>query len=306
MNFFYSPGYDLGRGLPMRSVHGFVLDRPSRTKAALITDHGVDPGAFMAPPEASLADFDVVHSPRVLASLRAGDAVARAVEMPLLRYLPSLLTRRAVVDPQVAAAGGTIAALRAAADGAWSANLSGGFHHARPDLAHGFCLVNDVALGVAVLRREGFQRKVLVIDLDAHQGDGNAAAFDGDDDVMTVSLHEEALFPHPKLASTIDVGLRSGIGDDDYLGHVEATLNVIGRRFRPDIVVYVAGVDPFVGDPLSSLRVSKDGLRRRDEHIARFARSLGAGLVVLPAGGYTADSPGLSAAGMAAIAQLAP
>lgn len=306
MNFFYSPRYDLGRGLPMRTVHGFVLDRPSRTKAALINDHGVDPTAFTAPPLASLADFEVVHSARVLASLRAGDGVARAVEMPFLRYLPSMMTRRAVVDPQVAAAGGTVAAIRAAADGAWSANLSGGFHHARPDLAHGFCLVNDVALAVAVLRRDGLHRKFLTIDLDAHQGDGNAAAFDGDNSVMTVSLHEQALFPHPKLGSTIDVGLRSGIGDDDYLGHVEATLNVIGRRFKPDIVVYVAGVDPFVGDPLSTLRVSKDGLRRRDEHVARFARTMEAGLVVLPAGGYTADSPGLSAAGMAVIAQLAP
>jgi len=211
-----------------------------------------------------------------------------------------------VLAPQMAAAGGTVAALRLAAQGGWVANLSGGFHHARPDRAHGFCLVNDVAVAVALVRASGTSPRIAIIDLDAHQGDGNAAAFADDDNVWTLSLHEEALFPKPKLRSTIDVGLSSHMQDAEYLDALEAALRVLGKKFHADVVVYVAGVDPHADDPLSSLQITNEGLVRRDERVARFAREQGAGLVVLPAGGYTRDSPGLAAAGMAAIAQLAP
>jgi histone deacetylase 11 len=117
--------------------------------------------------------------------------------MPFLKYLPSSFVYRAVTQSQLAAAAGTRAAILAAAEGAWCVNLSGGFHHARPNLSHGFCLLNDVALGVAALRANGNSPRIAIIDLDAHQGDGNAAAFSGDANVATVSVHEEALFPKP-------------------------------------------------------------------------------------------------------------
>ena len=302
----YSKQYDLGGGLPLRSVHGFVLDRPSRTRASLIEDHGVPPTSFEEVAPTDVGALTNVHAPELAAQLQRSDGIARAVEMPPLRFLPSFLVRRAVLEPQLAAAGGTREAVAIAASGGWAANLSGGFHHARPNRAHGFCLINDVALAIEALRSKGERRRIAIVDLDAHQGDGNAAAFQGDTEVVTLSLHEEALFPHPKLASTIDVGLPSNTGDDAYGKYVEAALRVLGRQIKPEIVIYVAGVDPHVDDPLSSLRCSADGLRRRDERVARFAREMGAGLVVLPAGGYTSASPKLSAAGMAAIAAFAP
>ncbi len=309
MKFFYAHSYNLGRGLPVRAVHGFVLDRPSRTRAQLIEQHGVDVDAFVSPEPVPLSQFAGLHTDGLLAALQGSSGVARAVEMPVLKFLPSRFTYGAVTAPQLAAAAGTKAAMLAAADGAWCVNLSGGFHHARPDLAHGFCLLNDVALGVAALRARGLSRRIAIIDLDAHQGDGNAAAFAGDDDVVTLSVHEEALFPRPKLKSTIDVGVPSHLDDDAYLAYVDAALNVLarqsgGRTF--ELVVYIAGVDPHVRDPLSSLRVSASGLVRRDERVARFAKEHGAGFVMLPAGGYTQESPVLSAAGMHAAAQLAP
>jgi acetoin utilization deacetylase AcuC-like enzyme len=145
---------------------------------------------------------------------------------------------------------------------------------------------------------------VAIIDLDAHQGDGNAEMFSDDPDVATLSVHEEALFPKPKLRSTIDVGVPSHLGDDSYLTYVDAALNVLARRFRPELIIYIAGVDPHETDPLSTLRVSADGIVKRDEQVARFAREHRAGLVMLPAGGYTTESPKLSAAGMNAVAQL--
>lgn len=306
MKFFYAQSYNLGRGLPVRAVHGFVLDRPSRTRAQLIEQHGVDGDAFLSPAPVALSQFAGLHTDALLAALQQSSGVARAVEMPVLRFLPSRFTYGAVTAPQLAAAAGTKAAMLAAADGAWCVNLSGGFHHARPDLAHGFCLLNDVALGVAALRARGVSRRIAIIDLDAHQGDGNAAAFADDADVATLSVHEEALFPKPKLTSTIDVGVPSHLDDDAYLAYVDAALNVLARQFAPELVVYIAGVDPHVRDPLSSLRVSASGLVRRDERVARFAKEHGAGFVMLPAGGYTQESPVLSAAGMHAAAQLAP
>ncbi len=304
--FLFSPGYDLGRGLPLRSVHGFVLDRPTRTRAALIEHHGVDAGVFEAVDPCDVAQLTTVHTPALTAKLQTSAGIADAVEMPPLAYLPGLMTRHAVLKPQLAAAGGTSYAIAAAAEGAWVLNLSGGFHHARPDRAHGFCLVNDVALGVYGLRARGNHRRVVIIDLDAHQGDGNAAAFAAAANVFTLSVHEEGLFPHPKLRSSLDVGLPSALGDEGYADAVEAALRNLNEKFKPEIIVYIAGVDPWIGDPLSTLRVSADGLRRRDERVARFARERGAGLVVLPAGGYTRTSPLLSAAGMAAVAALAP
>ena len=306
MHFYTSPAYDLGRGLPFRQIHGFVLDRPTQTRRLLAERHGVADDAFRVPSTCDLKDFVGIHTPRALAALRTRAGLADAVEFPALRFLPSFVGRRAVLEPQLAAAGGTVDAILAAVDGQWSANLSGGFHHARPNVAAGFCLLNDVALGVHRMRAAGHRRRIAVVDLDAHQGDGNAAAFDDDDDVYTLSVHEGALFPNPKLQSDLDVALHSHMEDAAYLRHLDDALAMMLQAFRPEIVVYVAGVDPWAKDPLSSLQVSADGLRRRDERIARFTRDLGAALVVLPAGGYTPTSPALSAAGLAAIAQLAP
>ncbi|MFP6602608.1 MAG: hypothetical protein VB862_08780, partial [Pirellulaceae bacterium] len=188
-------------------------------------------------------------------------------------------------------------ALAAAAEGRWAFNLSGGYHHARPDLSHGFCLVADVALAVHRLRAGGKRPNILVLDLDLHQGDGNAAAFRGVETVFTASMHEEAVFPFPKLDSDLDVGLASGMADAEYLDHLDACLANISERFQAQILVYVAGSDPFVEDRMGSLRISREGMRERDRRVASYARRQGAALVALTAGGYSESSPDVTAAG---------
>ncbi len=210
----------------------------------------------------------------------------------------------AIVAPQLHAAGGTCAALRAAADGDWAINLSGGYHHARPDLSHGFCLVNDVAIAVARLRREGTRRRILIADLDLHQGDGNARFFEADDEVFTFSMHERGIFPLPRAQSDLDMDLPAGTGDATYLERLERALDEIRARFAPEVVVYVAGSDPFERDPLGSLRLTPEGLAMRDQRIARFAQELGCPLVVLPAGGYSEESATLTALGFAEISAV--
>ncbi|MEZ4470846.1 MAG: histone deacetylase [bacterium] len=306
MHWYDHPGYVYGRrivGLP-RQIHGFTRDRAAQIRRLLRAD-GLAKVACVPTPVTEDA-LRAVHTPEVVAGLRDRFALAEAIELPWLTALPTLFVRPLVVHPQLRAAGGTIEALAAAATGDWAINLSGGFHHARPDKSHGFCLINDVALAVDALRKQGERKRILVLDLDLHQGDGNAAAFAGDAEVFTVSMHEDAAFPHPKLASDVDLPLASGIGDQVYLRHLDRLLAALPDRFSPEIVVYIAGTDPLEADPLGSLRMTIEGIVERDRRVARYTRAAGAGLVMLPAGGYSPASPAAAAAGMAAVAREAP
>ncbi len=306
MRWYFAPEYDYGRNLPQHeAVHGFILDKPSRIRRHLITADVAGESDFERPAPVDEAEVSEVHEPGVVFDLRDSYAVSRAVEFDALALLPAETVWEAVVSPQLHACGGTCAGLRAAADGEWAINLSGGFHHARPDLAHGSCLVNDLALAVARLEREGAMRPILVVDLDLHQGDGNATFFAKDDRVFTFSMHEQAAFPVPKMQSDLDVGLPQKTGDDDYLERLELALAEIDERFTPEVVVYVAGSDPFEHDPLGSLQLSLEGLTERDRRVARYAAKHDCGLVVLPAGGYSDQSAALTAAGFAEIATVA-
>lgn len=306
MRWYFAPEYDYGRNLPQhRAVHGFVLDKPSRVRRHLITADVAGESDFERPVPVDEAEVSEVHESGVVFDLHDAYAVSRAVEFDALALLPEETVWQAVVAPQLHACGGTCAGLRAAADGEWAINLSGGFHHARPDLAHGSCLVNDVALAVARLEREGRMRPILLVDLDLHQGDGNATFFAKEDRVFTFSMHEQAAFPVPKAMSDLDVGLPQRTGDDGYLERLELALAEIDERFTPEVIVYVAGSDPFEHDPLGSLQLSPEGMTERDRRVARYAAERGCGLVVLPAGGYSDQSAALTAAGFAEIAAVA-
>jgi acetoin utilization deacetylase AcuC-like enzyme len=306
MQWFYSKGYDYGGGLPgePREIHGFVLRKPAEIRDRLVTSGVVGSSDFHRPTAVTEDELRDVHTADLIARLHDPSAVATAIELSEAAFLPPAILWSAVVAPQLLAAGGTCEALRAAADGEWAINLSGGFHHARRDLSHGFCLVNDVALGIARLRREGLMRPTLIVDLDLHQGDGNASIFEAIDDVFTLSAHEQWLFPMPKMRSDLDVGLPNGIGDDEYLRRVDEVLARAGEQFEPEIVVYVAGSDPYEGDPLGSLQLTKAGLLARDRRVARFAVERACALGTLPAGGYSAESPAITAAGFQAIAEI--
>jgi hypothetical protein len=196
MLWFYEPGFDYGDG-QVADVHGFVLDKPSRIRAGLVAA----PPDFVSPASLDMDDFRRFHDPAVLANLRDATAVARAVELDVLAEMPDEMVFEWVCKPQLLATAGTYSALRAAAQGHWAANLSGGYHHARRTLSHGFCLVNDVAIGIARLRHEGVRRRTLIVDLDLHQGDGNATAFADDRDVDTLSVTSRISSPFPRCTA---------------------------------------------------------------------------------------------------------
>jgi acetoin utilization deacetylase AcuC-like enzyme len=164
--------------------------------------------------------------------------------------------------------------------------LGGGFHHAFPDHGEGFCLINDVAIAVRALRREGAIDRAIVIDCDVHHGNGTAAIFSGESEVFTFSMHQEHNYPAWKPPSDLDLGLADGTGDAEYLSLLDKQLPSTLEDHGPDLAFYLAGADPYREDQLGGLGLSLDGLRQRDELVLRLLGDAGVPVATVLAGGY--------------------
>lgn len=195
----------------------------------------------------------------------------------------------AMVERSRRSAGATLAACRSALDRGVGINLAGGTHHAHRAHGEGFCVFNDAAVAARAMQAEGLARRVLVVDLDVHQGDGTAAIFEGDATVTTLSIHGRQNFPFRKRASTIDVELDDGTTDDAYLATLATVLPRAIDRARPDLAVYLAGADPFEGDRLGRLGLTKAGLADRDRMVLDRLAALGIPVAIAMAGGYAED-----------------
>jgi acetoin utilization deacetylase AcuC-like enzyme len=235
---------------------------------------------LLEPFEATLDDLRLVHHDRYLEQLADGSLDAAAVRKIGVPWSPALWRRSRLASQ------GTLMATCAALEDGLAANLAGGTHHAFPGHGEGFCVLNDVAVAIRVLQRDGQVRRALVIDLDVHQGNGTAAIFADDADVFTFSMHGERNYPTRKMRSTLDVGLADGMGDDEYLARLRGHLVDILAGFVPDIVFYLAGVDPVRGDRYGRLALSDAGLRQRERCVLEACRSRGLPVVITIAGGY--------------------
>ena len=247
----------------------------------ILSDEGLlDPSAIIEPAQAALDDLRLVHSDGYLDKL-ANDRLDASEVRRLGVPWSSALWRRSRLAAQ-----GTLEAARAALVDGLAGNLAGGTHHAFPDHGEGFCVLNDVAIAIRVLQRERRIRTALVIDLDVHQGNGTAAIFADDRSVFTFSMHGERNYPLQKMQSTLDVGLADGLGDHEYLAVLDLHLPGILTSFTPDIAFYLAGVDPVQGDRYGRLRLTEDGIARRDRYVLEACRSGSIPAVVTIAGGY--------------------
>jgi acetoin utilization deacetylase AcuC-like enzyme len=224
-----------------------------------------------------------VHAPAYVRRLREG-ALDRREERALgLPWSRELVERaRRSVQATVQAAGDAL-------DGGLGMNLGGGTHHAGREQARGYCLFNDVPVCVAALRRAGRLGRVLVVDCDVHQGDGTAELFAGDAETFTLSIHGGANYPFKRAVSDLDVDLRTGTGDDEYLSALRRALDVAVPAARPGLVFYLAGADPWEGDRLGRLALTKPGLAARDALVLDTAAAAGAPVCVCLAGGYAPD-----------------
>jgi len=185
--------------------------------------------------------------------------------------------------------GATIAAAHAALDDGVAANLAGGTHHAFADRGEGFCVFNDVAVAARALQRDQLARRIAIVDLDVHQGNGTAAIFAGDPSVFTFSMHGEKNFPFKKEVSDLDVPLADGTGDEEYLSLLQSHLHDVLNRHQPDFVFYLAGADPFEGDRLGRIKMTINGLKRRDEIVMEACTRARLPVAISMSGGYAND-----------------
>jgi acetoin utilization deacetylase AcuC-like enzyme len=184
------------------------------------------------------------------------------------------------------AAGGTILAGQLALRAGFASNLSGGFHHAYSSHGEGFCAINDVAVAIRRLQSDNAIKKAIVVDTDVHHGNGTAHIFRDDDSVFTLSIHQENNYPGHKPPSNLDLPLDDGIEDDEYLSTLLPAVEKSLDDFRPDILFYVGGADPFCEDQLGGLRLTKSGLKARDKGVFQLARIRNIPVATTLAGGY--------------------
>ncbi|MBI5274973.1 MAG: histone deacetylase [Burkholderiales bacterium] len=269
--------------LPLPTGHRFPMAKYRLLRDRLAAE--VPTVRLMPAPAATDGELALAHQPSYIAAISDGTvdpAVMREIGFPWSTAMAER-ARRSV--------GATIAACRVALREGLAANLAGGTHHAYAHKGGGFCVFNDAAVATRLVQAEAAraQRRpfhVAIVDLDVHQGNGTAAIFRGDPTVFTLSLHGEKNFPFRKEAGSLDVDLPDGCGDEAYLQALEGALEVLGHRFTPDFVIYLAGADPHEGDRLGRLKLTWDGLEARDRRVLDWAWQRGVPLAFAMAGGY--------------------
>jgi acetoin utilization deacetylase AcuC-like enzyme len=265
---------------PLPEGHRFPVAKYELLRGAVIADGIVASDRVLDPARADDDALELVHTREYVQRFARG--LLEPAELRRLGFPWS----PALVERSYRAVGGTIAAARhALADGV-AMNLAGGTHHAFPDHGEGFCVFNDVAVALRLLQREHLVRRAAVVDLDVHQGNGTHAIFAGDADVFTFSMHGGKNYPFHKVAGTLDIELEDGTGDDEYLDVLRDALPRVLAAASPDLVVYIAGADPHEGDRLGRLRLTFDGLARRDDMVLDACREVGIPVAVTIGGGY--------------------
>jgi acetoin utilization deacetylase AcuC-like enzyme len=220
------------------------------------------------------------------------DRVSRGLLSPAEQREIGFPWSLAMVERSRRSVGATIGACRSALPEGVAVNLAGGTHHAYVARGSGFCVFNDVVVAARLIQTENLGRtnkkdfRVAIVDLDVHQGNGTASILRDDPSVFTLSLHGEKNFPFRKEASDLDVGLPDGAGDSEYLAALDGALDRLFERFSPDLMIYLAGADPYEGDRLGRLKMTVGGLEQRDRKVFAAALERGIPVAVTMAGGY--------------------
>ncbi|MBM4386807.1 MAG: histone deacetylase [Deltaproteobacteria bacterium] len=276
MKIVYSPGYaaDIGEHVFPTEKYGMIIE-------LLLREGAVERGDIIEPEPPDWGDLETVHTREYIDDLKNARRTFRTIpsELPISGE---------IIRWVILGAGGTRLACETALKEGICFHCGGGFHHAFPDHAEGFCYVNDVAYGVKKTLDSGMIKRAAVIDCDLHQGNGTAYIFGNDDRVFTFSIHQERLYP-VKQRSSLDIGLDDYTGDDEYLERLDKALEHIFCNFKPEFCLYVAGADPYKNDLLGNLKLTIDGLKKRDEMVFSRCAENRVPCAVTLAGGYAAD-----------------
>lgn len=266
-------GVDIGAHVFPTNKYALLIDR-------LLADGTLSPTEIVDPDPADEDELRRVHTPGYVSRCLSGKLSATEIAQLELPWSPALL------EASMRCVRGTSMAARLALEHGVGIHIGGGFHHAFPDHGEGFCVFNDPACAVRTLLAEGRIERAIVIDCDVHQGNGTAAIFANDPAVATFSIHQQDIYPFYKPPSTVDVGLGSGTGDEQYSRELSSSLIPLIATHQPELAIYVAGADPYVEDQLGSLALSIDGLRHRDELVLGACEQHQIPVAVVLAGGY--------------------
>jgi len=273
----YSAKYEIDIG-----DHVFPTDKYRRIREYLLREQVATEADFVEPPSPDLEDIRLVHTREFVDEMEHVRWTPRTVrsELPLTEE---------IVHGYFLHASGTTLGCRLAIEEGKCVHLGGGFHHAFADHAEGFCYVNDMAVGVAKMLQTGRVKRAAVLDCDLHQGNGTARIFQKDSRVFTFSIHQEALYP-VKERSSMDIGLGNDVGDVEYLDKLGDAVPQILDQHQPELVVYQAGSDPYKFDRLGALRLTIEGLVRRDKLVYDLVRQRNIPIVAVLGGGYALDT----------------
>ena len=277
MELFYSDTFEL----PLPEGHRFPMAKytvlRNRIEQTLVPEGRCQ---LLLPPAATDEQLLRVHSPEYLDAIKSGNLTAveqRRIGFP---WSPKMVERSR------RSTGASIAAGRSAAKHGVAINLAGGTHHSFADSGQGFCVFNDVCVAARVLQAEGIAKRVLIIDLDVHQGNGTAGITKGDSTIYSFSMHCSKNYPFKKTEGDLDIALPPATEDEYYLDQMQLALKRVTREFEADFIFYLAGADPFVSDRLGLLSLSKAGLYARDEGVLSFSRERNIPVAIAMAGGY--------------------
>ncbi|MBE9208980.1 histone deacetylase [Nostoc sp. LEGE 06077] len=279
----YHPNYVA----PLPEGHRFPMSKFSKLYELLLNDGVAQAEQFHIPQLPPQDLIELVHTPDYVQAYCQGTLDAKAQRRIGLPWSPALVNRTCV------AVGGTILTAQMALAKGLACNTAGGTHHAFPSYGSGFCIFNDLAIASRVLQKLGLVQKILIIDLDVHQGDGTAFIFADDENVFTFSMHCEVNFPGTKQHSDLDVPLPIGMEDDDYLQTLAKYLPDLLSGIQPDLVFYDAGVDPHICDRLGKLALTDTGLFRREMQVLTTCVSAGYPVACVIGGGYADDMKSL-------------
>jgi len=285
----YHPEYNI-TVFGLERLHQFDSRKYRRIHNALIQRGLRKRGDFTRPRAVTRAELLTVHSPAYLRSLKQSKALATILEVPIVERLPAWVIDWRILRAKRRAVGGTILACRLALEQGIAINLGGGFHHAASDWAGGFCVYADIPIAAAILHAEGRVAKVLVVDLDAHQGNGTAAVFQNWLWASIADIYEEDLFPLRKEPEDYPFPIPPGTAGAEYLEIVQCYLPELLDRLRPDLLIYNAGSDPYVDDPLARLRLRAADLAERDLLVVSLARERQIPVAMVLSGGYSSES----------------
>jgi len=266
---------------PLPDGHRFPMEKYSLLPQQLLHEGTVEEANFFLPTAAETSCILSIHDADYLAKLQnlsLSKAEIRAIGFPLST---PLITR------EICIAGGSVQAARYAKAYGIGMNIAGGTHHAFYDRGEGFCLLNDLAITANQLLVSRLAKKVLIVDLDVHQGNGTAALFQGSTSVITFSMHGEKNYPHRKEKSHLDIGLADGTGDKEYLDLLEKNLHELLAEELPDFILYQSGVDVLATDQLGRLSLSLVGVYARDKLVLSLAKSLDVPIMCCMGGGYS-------------------